>query len=95
MYAGYLRYGAPDTKLAYKNGRLEVVRHGRWLVFHRDSSRFSSDGLVRDMHVKPVMVDGRFYIPIEAIRDELPFAITFDGRARTVRFDASPRLRAL
>jgi hypothetical protein len=92
MYVGYLCYGTADVKLRYKNREhITVTGTTRQMVFNLNSRAYRLNGQTRKLPAKPVIVNGRCYVPLEAAQAVLPFRISYDAKACVVRFDPVQR----
>ncbi len=91
LYVGYLCYGAKDVKLRY-NGRddISIVSPERAARFSLHKAEYTLSGKTRALPAKPVIVEDRCYVPLQAAQDTMPFRIVYDDAKKQVRFDALP-----
>ena len=91
IYVGYLCYGAKDVKLTYKGrDHIAVASPQRSLRFSLQSTAYTCNGQTKQLSAKPVLVDDRCYVPLEAAQGVLPFAVAYDAAAKQVHFDPLP-----
>lgn len=91
VYVGYLCYGAKNVKLTYKGrDRIAVASPERSLQFSLNSTAYTCNGQSKQLLAKPVLVDDRCYVPLEAAQGVLPFAIAYNAAAKQVKFDPLP-----
>ncbi|MCC6442811.1 MAG: hypothetical protein IT210_05065 [Armatimonadetes bacterium] len=92
IYIGYLCYGAPGSKLVYRNRKQVVIAGGgRYLVFSLNSRWYQINNRKQRMPAKPVIVKGRCYVPLEVAQKVLPFRIRYEAKGRQVCFDSLPQ----
>jgi hypothetical protein len=87
LYAGYLAYGAPGTKLVVAGQQsLAIVGKQRQAGFRFASQTFVFNGKKRPMTGKPVIVSGAWYVPLDAARAVLGSSLTYDAVGKAVCF---------
>lgn len=94
LFGGYLCSGDPTARKSYHGpGDIRVAGKDRDLRFSTTSTRRLLNGQKRTLPAKPVILNGRTYVPIEAAQGVLPFRVTCDATTKMVRFDALPTAR--
>lgn len=93
MCADYLCYRSPDAKItAKKDGYFHVSGRKRVLDFRLDSQSYRFNGQPKRMSTKPVLVNGRYYVPLDVMQAVLPGKWRYDTQAQTVYYDP-PQIR--
>jgi hypothetical protein len=92
IYAGYLRWSGNKMPLRYGRGGVVSLATplGR-AEFRPRHLTFVLNGHLRSLSVPPIVRNGRCYVPLEAAQAVLPFRISYDAKARVVRFDPVQR----
>jgi hypothetical protein len=88
LYAGYLAYGSPEAKLVRPSpDRVEIIGKERSVGFRLASRDYTLNGKQQRMAGVPVVINGAWYVPLEAARAALGSALTYDGASKAVCFN--------
>ena len=88
MSANYLCYGAADAKIAMTKGKQVTVKgQDRQVSFNLNSLTYQVNGQPKQMSARPVLINGRCYVPLDMMNAVLPGKFTYEAKAQTVRYD--------
>jgi hypothetical protein len=87
FYVGYLCYGDPKAKLTIRNQTLQFTSPTRRLTSHLKEQTYKLNGQTKRMLSKPMIVNGRCYIPMDVMQTVLGGKWSYDAKAQTVHYD--------
>jgi hypothetical protein len=83
--ARYLCHGDAKARLAGKdNNTFLLTREGKEFVFTLDSPEYTADGNKNKLPGRPQVVNGRLFVPVEAMKGVLGWNVTYDSKSKTV-----------
>lgn len=92
MYVGYLRYDMGKTKITLgKYGNISIIGKNRQINLHLNDANYQLNGQPQKMAGKPILKNGRCYVPLDVMRKVLPVSVRYEAEAKQVRFDP-PRM---
>ncbi|MDQ2799509.1 MAG: copper amine oxidase N-terminal domain-containing protein, partial [Armatimonadota bacterium] len=60
---------------------------GREVALTLNARTYQVNGQTRTMSAKPMLVNGRCYVPLDVVQAVLPGTFRYEPKTRTVRFD--------
>lgn len=91
LYANYLCEGVPDAKISTKLGeQIDITSKSRQVSLRLNSQSYRVNGQARQMSAKPVLLNGRCYVPLDVVQTVLGGKWSYDAKAKTVRYDPPP-----
>ena len=91
LYANYLCEGVPDAKISTKLGeQIDITSKSRQVSLRLNSQSYRVNGQARQMSAKPVLLNGRCYVPLDVVQTVLGGKWSYDAKAQTVRYDPLP-----
>lgn len=92
MYVGYLRYDMGRTTIKFsQHGNISVIGKNRQINLHLNDANYQLNGQTQKMAGKPIIQNGRCYVPLDVVRKVLPVSVRYEAEAKQVCFDP-PRM---
>ena len=86
--ATYLCYGLPSAKMIIKASKqIAIEGKKRQISFGVNSQIYQVNGKTKQMSAKPVLVNGRCYVPLDVMQTVLGGQWSYDKQTQTVRYD--------
>lgn len=85
--AAYLCYGASRAKMTGTGKQVRITGGGRDVSLSMNARTYQVNGQTRTASAKPMLVNGRCYVPLDVVQAVLPGTFRFEPKTRTVRFD--------
>ena len=88
MATAYLGYGVPGVKITMTQGKQVVISGpGRQVSLRLSSRTYQVNGQTKQMSAKPVLVNGRCYVPLDVMQAVLGGKWHYEAKTQTVRYD--------
>ena len=94
-YVGYLCSGIPGARVQrLAAGWIAIEGHGKQVVIDPHSLIYQFNGKTHKMSAKSVLVNGRWYVPLDVMKAVLPYPVSYEAQAQRIRFDPPQVKRA-
>ena len=88
IYSGYLCSSSPVAKITETEaGIFHLDRPKSDVLFQLNKCSYKINGQNKMMSTKPILVNGRCYVPLDVMNAVLPGKFTYDAKTLTVRYD--------
>lgn len=90
FYVSYLRHNTPVRKFRSGDETFLATDPRRELISQPHHRTYQINGQTRRMSAKPVLFNGRCYVPLDVVQAVLGGKWSYDAKAQTVRYDPLP-----